>query len=96
MLLITKLSPIYIYNNIRLQVNSQNHLPGLINSFNVIHTNIYFESKYTTVSTLFMGQTDTLCGEYINNLKYKSHSPEHIDISRPIVKANCANIPKMT
>ena len=43
-----------------------------------------------------MGQTDTLCGEYINNLKYKSHSPEHIDISRPIVKANCANIPKMT
>ena len=62
----------------------------------MVHTNIYFESKYTTVSTLFMGQTDTLCGEYINNLKYKSHSPEHIDISRPIVKANCANIPKMT
>ena len=36
------------------------------------------------------------CGEYINNLKYKSHSPQHIDISRPIVEANCANIPKMT
>ena len=36
------------------------------------------------------------CGEYINNLKYQSHSPQHIDISRPIVKANCANIPKMT
>ena len=49
----------------------------------------------TLPSSIYLTGTH-FCGEYINNLKYKSHSPQHIDISRPIVKANCANIPKMT